>query len=257
MSWCDKLASTPAAGFKMDWHFASTSAITQAMTPILDQLIEDNKPKFSLNAVDQFNASIAGEDGFTYGIDPAGVNVTFQHRMKAKQVSGGPPVMEMISRPMPFTQLLPDVFDRLINATLLVPNPNKSRRINRVGIVSTTVVAEDELPPGIAMFVDYMSRPWATKAKSFHFQITTEVGKDMQATWTDYCTHVAAKQEGADDLVVLSFDWHRTFETGKAINEDSLKDILRKAKLSALDYFESLGEGSQFDEQIISAKVKS
>jgi hypothetical protein len=255
LSWCDKLASTPAAGFKMDLHFASTSAITQALTPIIDELAEDNVPKFSLTSTDQFNALIAGEDGFTYGIDPSGVNVTFQHRMKPKQVSAGPPIMEMLSRPMPFTQLLPDVFERLTKATLLAPNPNGKRRVNRVGIVSLTMVAEDELPPGIALFIEYMSRPWGIKAKNFHFQITTEVGKDIGGSWTDYCTHVVAKQDSADSLIGLNFDWHRSFETSKVVTEDSLKDMLRKAKNSALGYFESLGEGSQFDAEIISAKI--
>jgi hypothetical protein len=250
------LASTPAAGFKMDWHFASTSSIMQSMAPILDKLVKDNKPKFTVTNADEFSALFAGEDGFSYGVDPSGVNVTFQHRMKAKQISAGPPIMEMLSSPMPFTELLPNVFDRLVEATLLVPNPDKGRRINRVGIVSTTVVAEDELPPGIALFINYMSRPWDTRAESFHFQITTEVGKDVDSAWTDYCTHVVAKQEGMDQLVVLNFDWYRKFKESKVISEVSLKDILKKAKLSALNYFESLGEGSQFDEQIISSKIQ-
>ncbi len=252
MSWCDKLASTPAAGFKLDWHFASASGITEAMAPILDQLVVDNRPRFSVSTVDQFNASIASEDGFTYGMDPSGINVVFQHRMKAKAVSAGPPVMELVSRPMPFTQLLPDVFDRLVRATLLLPNPNKIRRISRVGIVSTTIVAQDELPPGIAMYVRYMSRPWMSRSESFHFQITSALATDKKLASTDYCTHVVAKQDGPDNLVVLNFDWYRVFDVKRAINEASLQDILRKAKVSALEYFESLGEGSQFDEHIIS-----
>jgi len=35
MSWCDKLASVPAAGFRLTPHFASSDSILDGLSPIL------------------------------------------------------------------------------------------------------------------------------------------------------------------------------------------------------------------------------
>jgi hypothetical protein len=55
--------------------------------------------------------------------------------------------MEMLSKAMPFTALLPQVSSRLLEATLLLPDIQK-RRVRRVGIITTTPIAERDIPPG-------------------------------------------------------------------------------------------------------------
>jgi hypothetical protein len=148
LGWCDKLASTPAVGFTLDWRFATSNAIFQAFSPILDKLVENNKQTFTMERQEVFNVTFTTNDGFQYAIEPSKIAVTFHHRLKVKQISGGPPTMELLSSPLPFSQLLPDVESKLIEAALLLPGANTST-VTRIGIVSTTFVAEDEVPPGI------------------------------------------------------------------------------------------------------------
>src|ERR1700730_1086372 len=120
--------------------------------------------------------------------------------MRARAVSGGPPIKEMLSRPEPFTKLLPIVSEALVHATLLLPGP-KTRSVTRVGIVSTTTVGDDELPPGIARFIQYIGRPWKPGADYYAISITSDIASGQG--WTDRCTHQITKPEDPEQLIAL------------------------------------------------------
>jgi hypothetical protein len=248
LGWCDKLASTPAVGFTLDWHFATSNAIFQAFSPILDKLVENNKQTFTMERQEAFNVTFTTNDGFQYAIEPSKIVVTFHHRLKVKQISGGPPTMELLSSPLPFSQLLPDVEKKLIEAALLLPGAN-TRTVTRIGIVSTTLVAEDEVPPGIERFIKYIGRPWKGSVDNFNVQIVAELDKTPK--WSDRCVHLLVKPEDREQLPTLRFDWQRTFVSGRPLTHESLRDMTASAKIASLKYLEELAEGSQFDEDII------
>jgi hypothetical protein len=248
LSWCDKLASTAGAGLKLDVHFAAGDAILTALSPLLDTIPKGDKQKFNMNRHESFNVTFTTEDGFQYGIEPTRMFVAFTHRIKARPVSGGPPVMEMLSQPMPFTKLLPIVLKKTVDAACLLPS-QKNRTAVRIGIISTTSVAEKELPPGIARFISYIGRPWKGALDAYDFSITSEVGKGT--TWSDRCIHQIKKLEDPEELMTLNFDFQRTFTTGLALRQDALTEAAKAAEKGALKYFEDLGEGASFDEEII------
>jgi hypothetical protein len=252
MSWCDKLASTPSVGYGLDYHFASSEVVLSALTPILDQLVENKKPTFAVDQQQSFLVGFNTNDGFKYGIEPSKIHVNFNHRMRPKAVSGGPPIMEMLSRPQPYTDLLPVVSSKLIEATLLLPSP-KDRKITRVGIVSTTPVDAEDLPPGISRFLKYIGKPWGELTEGFSIQITGKVGKG--SGYSDRCVHTMLRTEDPNDLLTILFDYQRIFESGKAITADSLKEITASAEKAALRYFEDLAEGNRFDDVSIDDKI--
>src|SRR3978361_5268 len=100
-SWCDKLASTPTIGIKMMPDVASGDAIIQALAPIFNKLPVGDNMGFQVEQHSPMAVTIMTDDGFRYAVDHARISVTFNHRLKARQVSGGPPVMEMTSKPLP------------------------------------------------------------------------------------------------------------------------------------------------------------
>lgn len=156
MSWCDKLASTPTVGFKLSPHFAPFTTLLEALSPILDRLVKGDVQKFTLEQISsEFSAGFNTEDGYKYFADATKISVTFNHRIRYKNVSGGPPIMEMLSKPSPFTSLLPQVSEKLIEATLLLPEVTK-RTINRVRIVSLTVISIEDLPPGVRRLIEFL-----------------------------------------------------------------------------------------------------
>ena len=249
MTWCDKLASTPGVGLKLDYHFMPAEAILHALAPVLDPLVAHDKWKFTIERLEAYRLVVVTNDGFHYGAEPSKLNVTFNHRLRAKQVSAGPPVMELLSSPLPFTTLMPMVSSKLIDAALLVPSP-KSRTVTRVGITSTTVVADDEAPPGILRFLQYVGRPWCGSPKHFSIQITADLGGG--SGWSDRCIHTLVKTEDPDQLLTINLDWQRTLSTGRPITREALSELVQSAQAPALKYFEDVAEGSRFDEELIS-----
>jgi len=247
-SWCDKLAAVPAVGFKLDNHFAPGATILEALCSVLDPLMDNEEQKFTMDQNDAFAISFTTEDGFKYGVNNNRVSVQFQHRMKAKPVSGGPPIMEMLSRPAPYTEVLPIVAKKAIDAVLHIPSP-KWRMVQRIGIVTAAAVDENDLPPGIALFLKYMGRPWKGLYDGFLIQITSRLGEESGVS--DRCVHTLTKSENPEELINVQFDWQRTFTGGRQIDPTVLKDIFESAENAALKYFEELAEGNRFDEDIL------
>jgi len=245
-SWCDKLASTPSVGFGFDWRFATGEAVLAGLSRLLDPLVSNERPQFTINRTDPFSVTIMRQDGFSYGIEPSKAFVTFQHTMRARPVSGAAPVMEMLSQPMPYTALLPEVAKMLVEMALLIPHGH-GRKVIRVGVVATTVVDEDEVPPGVKRLIEWISRPWAS-LDSFSVQATAVLCRHEK--WTDRCFHTLIKSENPDELMTITLDWQRTFATGQSIAQESLRRIVEHAQEDALLYFEDIAEGGRFDERL-------
>ena len=143
-----------------------------------------------------------------------------------------------------------DVSKRLIEFALLLPNI-KVRKCDRIGVISTTVVSPDAAPPGINNFISYLARPWKKQIEAFNIQVTTTLKSENN--WTDRCAHYLVRADERDnDLVTLIFDWQRIFKSEFAVSKSSLSDLTAESTKAALAYFEDVGIGSQFDEQVIS-----
>jgi hypothetical protein len=253
LSWCDKLASTPTIGFRFSPHFASGDALLDAFSPLLDPLVDGNKVRFTIEQHVSQAITFNTEDGFKYQADQWKLSVGFNHRPKIKLISGGPPVMELLSRPMPYTKLVPTVADKLVAAALLLPNIQK-RTVERVGIVAVTPVAEDDIPPGIARFIRYVGRPWKHLD---HFSLSITADLEETSTSSDRCIHTITKPEDPDQLMTLQFDWQRLFKSGRPTTDKIMRELLDNAEKTSSKYFEDLAEGSMFDEDLIGTKAKS
>jgi hypothetical protein len=245
LSWCDKLASTPSVGIRLDPHFISSSTLLDLLTPLLDTLNSEEKSRFNITKQDSFNVELTTDNGFHYGFEPNRIYIDFRHRMKVKTQSGGPPVVEMISSPEPYSKLLPIVCERIEEATTHILK-SKGRTIDRVGIVTTTTVLQDEAPPGIRRFIDYLAKPWNSPLDHFEFQITSQLNDEKD--WEDRCIHQFSKAEDSEGLITMKFDWQRTFKKEKNIMSSTIKERLSHAQEAALLYFEELAEGNRFDE---------
>ena len=249
MSWCDKLASTPAIGFKLSTHFAPIDILLNSLSPILDRASEeDAKNRTIEQPTKQFTAAFTNSDGFRYFVDESRISVIFNHRVKYRSVSGGPPIMEMLSTPRPFTSLIPEVSERLIEATLLLPKI-ESRTLNRVGIVSSTPLALEDLPPGIKRLIEYIARPWKGAVESYNISITSTLNETSFAS--DRCVHTLNQPEDKSELLTLQFDWQRSFKEPRIISKSNLEQATQDAEKNALKYFEELAEGNRFDEELI------
>jgi hypothetical protein len=247
VSWCDKLASVPTVGLTLDWHFAPVNELLATLSPLLDSLVQGDKPRFNVTNQDAFSASIQTDDGFQYAFEPSKVVVSFHHRMRAKPVSGGAPVMQMLSQAQPFTKLLPEVTRRLIEATVGIPGA-RFRKVVRIGIVSTTLVDLSDAPPGIRRLIDYIGMPWNGLDKGSSFQVVGAIGD--ASGWTDRCIHSFTQPESPEEISTIALDWQRTFKSGHGIHKEALVNMLGRAEQAAVAYFEEIAEGNRFDEDV-------
>jgi hypothetical protein len=233
---------------KFDNRFAPSAEILEVLKPILDPLVKRDRPKFLINRLDPFALELTTEDGFHYGVEPSRLWIDFQHRLRVKPMSGGPPVAELLSRAAPFSELLPEVSARLLEAAKQILEIS-TRKLMRVGIVTSTQVAQEDLPPGIKRFIDYIARPWNGLIEPYSFQITAELAKTDN--WFDRCNHIVIKSDDPDQLPVLQFDWHRTFVDERTATLDLIREEIDRAARDSMTYFEDLGEGNRFDEELI------
>ncbi|WP_316169436.1 hypothetical protein [Bradyrhizobium sp. SZCCHNRI1058] len=243
-SWCDKLASVPSAGFRFDQRFTPVERILECWHTIVERHSVDGEPKFNITKTDEFNLEINSETGFKYGADATRCHVGFNHRLKVRNVSGAPPVVEMSSTAQQFTKLLPEVVNRLIDISMLLPDI-RTRKLHRIGITTTTPVDRADLPPGLGRFIEHIGRPWKGLSDGFSIQLTAEVGETK--TSTDRCIHTLLKSERADEVMTVMFDFQRVLKEPKLTDRDDLSDLAQRAQKDALSYFEALAEGSMFD----------
>ncbi len=250
-SWCDKLASTPGVGFLLNTHFVPFDTLLNAFSSVLDRASETEAKDTTVDQPATFFATgFTTHDGFKYAMDQSKVSVTFNHRLKFQNVSGGPPIMEMLSKPLPYTTLLPAVAKRLVEATLLMPEAKK-RVVERVGVISTTPIAMEDVPPGIKRLIEYVGRPWKGLIDSCNLVINAQLASTSEVT--ERCIHTVTIPEEKEQLLTLQFDWQRKFKTPWTISQSNLERILDEAQKRSLQYFEELAEGSRFDEVLIRA----
>lgn len=247
MTWCDKLASTPGVGFQFDPLYVSGDAILNALHRHLDTWGSADKPPFSVPSMEAFKVDIQHDNGFLYQFDALRASITFQHRMKLAHTSGGLPRAELISSPQPYSKLLTEAEQKLIDMTLDLPGAN-TRVVRRIGIISQTHVAFDDLPPGIAKFINYMSRPWSDDVYGYSIQITGSTKTNDK--FKERCIHTVVKPEDDGELLNISFDWQRKLIKPIPVDRDILVKEMASAEKSALEYFEDLAIGNLFDERI-------
>lgn len=249
MTWCDKLASTPAVGYQFEQHFASADRIIDSLSPIIDQWYDNGKPTFQVAKHESFHVELHHDSGFIYSVAETKASITFQHRLKLRNTSAGPPVAELISSPLQFTTLIDKALVELVKVTQLLPG-SKNRHINRVGIVTSTNASRDDLPPGITKMLNYFGRPWDAGLHAFNINVTAKLREDDN--FLDRCIHNIVKNENDDDeLITFRFDWQRELKKPINVIEEDMHKLNSSSQKAAMSYFEELGVGNVFDERII------
>jgi len=152
--------------------------------------------------------------------------------------------MEMLSTPLPYTKLLPEVVERLIDATLLVPNTD-GRGVNRMGIMTVTHVSEDELPPGIEKLISHFGAPWSQGLSAYTFQVCAVL--DTSQNYEDRCVYTVLKSEKKKDLLNVQFDYQRIFDDFRSVDRDVLNKDMHALSHEALKHFEKIAVGDMFD----------
>jgi hypothetical protein len=250
VSWCDKLASTPGIGLRLDKRYAPIASLLEPLAAVVSRWVdrENDRPAFTVDQPqDLFNSTLTTFDGYQYVVGAEALAVEFKHRMRFRSQSAGPPTAELLSKAAPYTEVLEDVSKRLLEMVELV-TAGTPRKLLRIGVVSTTIVTEDEMPPGVRRFLHHVSKPWDASLDHCHIELTTKLPKGKHTARFDRCTHVLTKPEDTEQLITIRLDWQRFFPEDRILSMSALPELIDQAKADALAYFEDIGEGARFDE---------
>lgn len=243
-SWLDRLATTPGLGLRLEPRARPSESLLTALGPVLDKQFIGDRQGFAMEAQDSFSVQFITDDGFFYGVDPHRVWVEFRHRIRAKVQSAAPPTTEVLSKPSPFSQLMPAIAGRVVEATKLLNEKPGGRKLDRIGVIANTVVREDEAPPGFVQFIKHVSQPWSA-VDEYDIRVVGEVAHTAERR--DRCVHRIQRLEGGEGLVSIMLDWQRSYTDGRTLDVGGLPGLLDRAQKDAIEYFEELAGGGRFD----------
>ncbi|WP_141245445.1 hypothetical protein [Mesorhizobium sp. WSM3864] len=238
------MASVPSVGIFYAPVFVSSDRIIDSIAPMLNRWTVDGKADFAISVPDPLKVEIRHNNGFTYAVESNRVSIAYQHRVKFRNISGGRPVAELISSPLPFSGLLDAAIDDIIELTLLLPIA-KSSSINRVGIVSSTHADEDDMPPGVRKLIDFLAKPWPGALSAYQVSIVGNLPSSKE--YEDRCIYGITKPDDDSDIPNYKFDWQRGYVTSFPINKDTLQKEFQRNRKAAIEYFEKLAIGDEFD----------
>jgi len=253
MNWCDKLGSTPAIGYQLDWHTLPSDILLDALSSLVDGMVSGDEQRFTIDLKDALKLTFTSHDGFQFGLEPARIFVEFRHRAAYRIGAGGIPNLVLNSKPSPYTELLDEV-QRYLQNTMEIVNRLKVRRLIGIGVVATTVVDEHDVPPGIRKLLTHVSNPWQGKLETLTFQAQTIVHEDEE--FSHRCTHTVVKKLKNDDPMDVIFDYQRVYKKPPEVDASRLRTATEKVKSVALDYFEQLAQGDRFDDFLNNADSK-
>ena len=244
MSWCDKLGSTPSIGYQVDWHALPSDILLNALSPLVDRMVSGDEQRFTIDVRDALKLTFTSYDGFQFGFEPTKIFVGFTHRAEIRTGSGGIPNLVLSSKPSSFTALLDEVQHYLFN-TMEIVNRLKPRRLTGIGVVTTTLADQEDVPPGIKRLLMYVSKPWGGRLQSLTFQAQTVL--DENDDFLHRCIHTISKTLKDDDPIHVIFDYQRVYKKPQEIDPNRLRPATEGVKALALDYFEQLAQGDRFD----------
>lgn len=246
MSWCDKLSSTPAAGFRLTPSFVEAGHLLNNLQPILNDLYDGDRATFTVEFLNAADLKINTEAGFIYHVSPVMASVTFNHRVRAVPTSAGLPVMELLSKPAPYTSLLDEVIAKLVHLVSLLPS-ERNRGVLRVGIVSLTNVDFQDSPPGIQELFGKLGRIFGGDVEELNGAFTTRLSSHEDSS--ERCIHTLNRPQDEKKLTSINLDWQRVFNSPRSMGRPKLEEILAAARQSAMEYFENVAEGGLDDRQ--------
>jgi hypothetical protein len=244
MSWCDRLGSTPGIGYQLDWHTLPSEILLGALSPFTDKMTSGDEQRFSIETKEPLRLSFTSFEGVQYGLEPTKIYLGFTHRATIKTGVGGIPSLVPSSKIAPYTELLAEMQGYLFD-TMMIINKLKQRKLAGIGVVSTTVVSESDLPPGLQKLLAYVSKPWHGALQSLTFQAQTVIAESDN--YTQKCNHTIVKPAQADEPLQLTFDFQRIFKKNLDVDMQKLRTVTDDVKAHAINYFEQLAQGDLID----------
>ena len=239
MTWLDRVLAVPTIGFSLTPELLSDHEVVTSIRPLFDAWAKEGEV-----SIQQKDMSLAFQtaSGYKFSIDHNVATVEFAYRFELKDRPGTFPVFPQLE-----TEKYSVLLERIIGKTnefIEHVFANRRRNLVRLGIVATSRIDGENLPPGVALYIEHLQRPWGKPLIRCDSNLVSVLREDEKTR--DQCHHRLSFDQG-DKLKKNDFrfvlDWQRVMLTPTELRSGSSRGQLQSASSSALDYFEKFGRG--------------
>jgi hypothetical protein len=239
-TWLDRVLATPSVGFALKPELYSGHDVYSAARPLFEKWSKEGEVKVR-RTEDAIIFETQSGLHFTAASDK--FVAEFQYRYELKERPGLLPFIPNLE-PKKYSELSDSVidqaaefFDHLVNA--------RRRTLIRVGIVASIRIDGESPPPGVALYIKHLERPWGKPLIRCDSNLVALLGENDKTR--DQCHHRLsfnqAEEEKKNDLRLV-LDWQRVMLSPVELkSQGTARKYLEASSLLALEYFEKFGQG--------------
>ena len=239
MTWLDHVLATPIVGCAFKPSFQTAQDYLSALRPLLKRWGET--ADLSITAEKPMSLTIENKNGFSYSIEPDKFVVQFRYRYELKQKPGD--IVPQLSglEVKKYSSLLENTIDEYCEAFDQIAVA-ESRTLGRLGIVANCRLDGEALPPGVALFLKYLGRPWGGSLAKCQAHLLGTISESDKIK--DRCHYQIDVNDDRKNDVRLTLDWQRLFLSEPQVSRGKLlREHFKKCSGDAMAYFELFGKG--------------
>lgn len=244
MSWLDATIATPLIGVTIEPHYSKSVRFRDGLAPLLDEL-QTECGEVTIGGSDStFSTEVETPKGFSYSIRPDNLLVRFRYRSSLEAKPGKFPQYKFEPHEVqPYTELLSRVAKETTRLLHALTREAGTLSVLRIGIVASSRIDAEHVPPGIARHVDHFRLPWNANLAKCQALLLVPLRKDENGE--DRCHHhfEYAPLDKPGEMEV-KLDWQRFPQKPYEAKSETEPRFLFEACEAASAYFERVGDGS-------------
>jgi hypothetical protein len=238
VTWLDHVVATPTVGCEIKPTFHTTQDYIETLRPLLrkwgaDVHVTSDKP---------MNLTVARKGGFNYSFEHNKCVVQYRIPYELKhRADQNTPLSVDVPTMKKYTSLLETAEEELCEVFDLL-TASETRTLTRIGIMAFCRLDGESLPPGVDLFMRYLSRPWGPSLQKCQAHLLGIITEDEK--FRDRCHHQIDMTIDRENDIRLILDWQRIYLAEPQIPKGKyLRDQVQKCSADARSYFERFGKG--------------
>lgn len=238
MLWLDGFLAGPVIGLRIEHNFSAAFKWAEKLIPALSNKHDVREIEFSKD--NPFTFKVDFKDGFFYKQNIDQVVIDYRHLLEEESMPGAAPTFKPANLSN-YSTLLENSLN-YFGSVLEELDKVEPLQMNRMGVVARLNLSQEDLPPGIEMFIDHIKKPWSADLMSMNSMINIILNETEE--YKDCCRHsIRLNENTKKDETSISLDWQRLYESPVVIRPSSTIKTAKECCENAVKYFESFGKG--------------
>jgi hypothetical protein len=238
--WLDKVRAVPIIGLRLNPTYEAAATILEKIRPVL---LQWNKAGFAgtkISIIKEFALKLEREDGFEVTINHDTMSCKFYYLSKLNEKGLQQPSVSYQTTPRPIEQLAEEA-SAIVHDIASELWKNGNRDVHRIGVVAVGSVDYESMPPGFALFLQHLGKPWSAGLISTTTKVLASLRRVEELH--ERCHHEVSWDGEEESPVSYALDWQRLYLEQKAMTLARLKSEMQEVSKAAFAYFGKFGLG--------------